>query len=333
MASVARGLAAALVALTIACAGESSKTIPELDVPLTAATRLLVFAPHPDDETLGAAGLIQRVRKAGGAVRVVLMTSGDAFAETRRETPAHPSDFRRSGIVRERESVAAMTRLGLTKSDVVALGFPDMGLCFLASTYLATANAFESPYTDRERPPAAKQVIRGAEYRGIDVRLEAERVITAFKPTVVAMPHSRDEHPDHCATEIFAQRALNLVRRNHGVQPRVLYYVVHYLDWPLSRDAGSGTQLYPPATFPAADDQWRSLSLSESESDLKRQAIAEYTTQVRTMGAFLEAFARHNELFVDGTHKPAEPECWCDDKAVATTLPAPSHRPHPKPHS
>jgi hypothetical protein len=49
------------------------------------------------------------------------------------------------------------------------------------------------------------------------------------------------------------------------------------------------------------------------------------------MGAFLEAFVRHNELFVDGTQKPAEPECWCDDKVVATTLPAPHHRrkPHP----
>jgi len=331
MASVARGLAV-LAALTCACAGDYRQTLPALDIPLTADTRLLVFAPHPDDETLGAAGLMQRVHNAGGAVRVVLMTSGDAFAESRRETPAHPSDFRHSGVVRERESVAAMTRLGLTKADVIPLGFPDMGLCFLASTYLTTANAFESPYTDRERPPAAKQMIRGVEYRGIDVRLEAERVITAFKPTVVAMPHSRDDHPDHCATEIFAQRALNLVRRTHNVQPRVLYYLVHYLDWPLSRDAGSGTQLSPPENFPAAEDQWRSLSLSDAETDLKRQAIAEYTTQVRTMGPFLEAFARHNELFVDGTHKPAEPECWCDDRAVATTLPAPSHRPKAKPH-
>ena len=45
------------------------------------ATRLLVLSPHPDDETLGAAGLIRRVVKAGGTVRVVLLTSGDAFAE------------------------------------------------------------------------------------------------------------------------------------------------------------------------------------------------------------------------------------------------------------
>src|SRR5262245_37483517 len=35
--------------------------------------RLLVIAPHPDDETLGAGGLIQRVIAHHGAVHVVLV--------------------------------------------------------------------------------------------------------------------------------------------------------------------------------------------------------------------------------------------------------------------
>jgi LmbE family N-acetylglucosaminyl deacetylase len=42
-------------------------------------TRLLVISPHPDDEAIAAAGVMQRVRSAGGRVRVVLLTSGDAF--------------------------------------------------------------------------------------------------------------------------------------------------------------------------------------------------------------------------------------------------------------
>src|SRR6202035_4245694 len=41
--------------------------------------RALVISPHPDDATLGAGGLIQRVMHEGGAVRVVEMTGGDAF--------------------------------------------------------------------------------------------------------------------------------------------------------------------------------------------------------------------------------------------------------------
>jgi LmbE family N-acetylglucosaminyl deacetylase len=330
MSSAARCAIAVLLAVGSACATDPP-ALPGLDAPITSAARLLVFAPHPDDETLGAAGLIRRVREAGGAVRVVLMTSGDAFAESRQESAPDAADHRRNAVVREHESIAAMKRLGVDEANVVRLGFPDMGLCFLASTYLTKAAAFESPYTNRERPPAAERVIPGAEYRGIDVRRELERVIAAFKPTLVAMPHARDEHPDHCATEIFAKRALELIEQQRQARPQVLHYLVHYADWPLSRDAGSGMDLEPPANFPAGG-AWRSLPLSESEVDAKRQALAEYATQVRTMGGFLEGFLRRNELFVDDS-AAAAPECWCDEKTVATTLPAASykHRPAAKP--
>ena len=42
--------------------------------------RLLVFAPHPDDETLGAAGLMRRgPAPKGDEVHVVIITNGDGF--------------------------------------------------------------------------------------------------------------------------------------------------------------------------------------------------------------------------------------------------------------
>ena len=44
-------------------------------------TKLLVIAPHPDDEVLGAGGLMQRVRAAGGMVHVVYLTDGDGYPE------------------------------------------------------------------------------------------------------------------------------------------------------------------------------------------------------------------------------------------------------------
>ena len=54
-----------------------------LDVP--EATRLLLIAPHPDDEVLGAGGLMQRVRATGGAVRVVYLTDGDGYPKASRK--------------------------------------------------------------------------------------------------------------------------------------------------------------------------------------------------------------------------------------------------------
>jgi LmbE family N-acetylglucosaminyl deacetylase len=323
--------AAILTVVTLAVAAcAQPATVPDLTLDVPSSTRLLVVAPHPDDETLAAGGLIQRVRAAGGALRIVVMTSGDAFEESlagRRSAQRDASDHRENGILRERESIAAMARLGVDRTHIRLLGFPDMGLCLLASTYLTTAAAYESPYTDRAQPPAAQQMIRGVAYRGIDLRLEMEKVVTEFSPTLVVMPHCEDEHPDHCATHIFARHAVDRVARAHRIAPRILYYVIHRGEWPLR--GGGGAQLNPPADFPPAEGEWRSLRLTEAEATVKRQALFDYATQMHTMGTFLQAFARNNELFLEGEPASA-PECWCDDKTVATTIPPAKYRHKPK---
>src|ERR1700722_5927563 len=80
--------------------------VPSLELAIGPATRLLIIAPHPDDETLAAAGLMRRVISRGGAVHVVWMTSGDGFPEgvETEEGIANPTlqDYRRYGRLRER---------------------------------------------------------------------------------------------------------------------------------------------------------------------------------------------------------------------------------------
>ena len=76
-ASRAAPAAAMLAALALLVTGSASAGAQELP-PLDAATSLLVVAPHPDDETLCCAGIIQRVVHAGGQVSIVWITSGDA---------------------------------------------------------------------------------------------------------------------------------------------------------------------------------------------------------------------------------------------------------------
>src|SRR2546427_43379 len=69
-------LAAAALAVRAGAAApaEAVQSLPRLD----AQTSLLVVAPHPDDETLCCAGVIQRVVRAGGRASIVWITSGDA---------------------------------------------------------------------------------------------------------------------------------------------------------------------------------------------------------------------------------------------------------------
>lgn len=75
------------------------------DAPVSARD-LVVLAAHPDDETLGAGGLIATARAAGHRVTVVLVTDGRASHPVGLVDPAALAD------VREREFHAALALLG-----------------------------------------------------------------------------------------------------------------------------------------------------------------------------------------------------------------------------
>jgi LmbE family N-acetylglucosaminyl deacetylase len=333
---LAGGVVVAVVAAVVSLAAAwpaaqisgPSEPPPQLPAVFDHSTRLLVISPHPDDETLGAGGLMQRVIEHGGSVHVVWVTSGDGFPEgvETEEGVAipRPLDYRSYGNLREKEARAAVGALGVPRQSLSFLGFPDEGICELASTYLsakAKARAFESPYTDRESPPRSDQMVRGVWYLGVDVRRELESAITAFSPTIIATVDPQDEHPDHCSTYIFVREALDALVAKGQPRPRVLEYLIHFRHWPLTSDGGSGTVLSPPADFPPAQGRWVSLALTPDEIVTKKQALLHYHSQLLVMGRFVMAFARDNELFIDG--EPASlPACWCQNgENVAAAVP------------
>lgn len=98
---------------------------------LTRSDRILVVAPHPDDESLGTAGIIRRAVEKKIPTQVVLMTTGDGY---RRAVEVYygiieptAEDFRRLAAVRHLESINAMKELGLKEKDVIFLAYPDGG--------------------------------------------------------------------------------------------------------------------------------------------------------------------------------------------------------------
>jgi LmbE family N-acetylglucosaminyl deacetylase len=310
-----------------------SPAVAPLSIPIGPHTRLVVVAPHPDDEALAAAGLIQRVRAAGGWVRVVVMTSGDGFSEGV-EAAMHVRrpravDYRTYGSVRERETIAAMGQLGLDRGHLEFLGFPDGGLCLIAARdATAGSGAVASPTTGRVSPPSSEQVIRGAAYRGRDLRHELEAILVASQPTVVAIPAQDDRHPDHCATAIFANEAMDAVTREHRLaRPRLLQYLVHADRWP-AVDEPPDSPLSSPATAGTPERNWRTLLLTPEEKAAKRRALDAYATQTLMMGSLFRAFARPNELFLEG-RGTAPSKCWCDDTTVASGPPETDRQPPP----
>lgn len=80
---------------------------------------LLVVAAHPDDETLGAGGLIRRVHEARGNVTVVVATDGEA------SHPNSPSHSRTDLSALRREEVVRAIHILAPEARVLFLGLPD----------------------------------------------------------------------------------------------------------------------------------------------------------------------------------------------------------------
>ncbi|MBZ0223328.1 MAG: PIG-L family deacetylase [Dokdonella sp.] len=158
--------------------------------------RLLVLAPHPDDETLASGELIQIALAAGAHVRVLFVTDGannpwpQRWIEKRLWINA--AARRRWGERRRGEAAAALKVLGEGRITSRFLGFPDQGI---------TAALMDDP--------ALLDALIGE--------------IAGFLPTHLVAPVLGDRHPDHGALHILGELAL--LRTRHDCSR--LGYLVH----------------------------------------------------------------------------------------------------------
>jgi N-acetyl-1-D-myo-inositol-2-amino-2-deoxy-alpha-D-glucopyranoside deacetylase len=170
---------------------------PGIPLTFSAQTRLLVVAPHPDDETIATGLLIQQVRAAGGEVGILLLTSGDnnpwpqRWLERRLRIGA--ADRQRWGRRRHAEMLQALQCLDVPMEALRSLGWPDMGV---TDALLQSGNA------------AVAAIVAA---------------IDRFRPSLVAMPALDDRHPDHGSAHVVVRLAL----AGRAAPPRQLTYLVH----------------------------------------------------------------------------------------------------------
>ncbi|GAA3223413.1 hypothetical protein GCM10017691_10390 [Pseudonocardia petroleophila] len=123
--------------------------------PAALGGRVVVVAAHPDDETLGAAGLMRAVHAAGGRLELVVATDGEAaFPDL--DGPARTA----LAATRRRETDDALAALGLAGVPVHRLGMPDSALDADALTaalepLLRDADAWVAPWTGDPHPDHA----------------------------------------------------------------------------------------------------------------------------------------------------------------------------------
>lgn len=275
--------------------------MPDLE-PFKNNERVMILAPHPDDEAIACAGVIQQALKAGSKVRVVYLTNGDhnelSFIVYEKRLTMRQGEFVHMGKVRRRESISAMKFLGLSENDLVFLGYPDYGTFNIFSQYWGTKKPFRDRLTRISSVPYKENPSYGAEYSGENILNDLTRQIADYRPDKIFVSHPADVNVDHKSLYLFLQVALSDLESKIAA-PKVYPYLVHCVGWPKPRHYHPELVLYPPRKFIGSQIAWRWLSLGFEELDKKYQAILFYKSQTQTSAFYLFAFARENELFGD----------------------------------
>jgi LmbE family N-acetylglucosaminyl deacetylase len=271
--------------------------------------RLLILAPHPDDESLGAAGLAQAVFANGGSVRSVVVTAGDAYVEAIEEETGRKrltrADFIRYGEKRLEESRAAAKLLGKGFLHLDLLGFSDGSIYDMLVSNWRKSHPERSEFTGFDHVLYRIAGDKGIAQDGHDLRNELVAILHDTKPTLIAFPDVMENDSDHAGLGMFTLLAISdwLEDEKTPVNPRLLAYLIHWQHgWPPGSDGEkpvdmSNKPMYLPDDLPLRGHQRSCINLTESQVKLKQQALLQYKTQQRFMAPYLAAFVHTNECF------------------------------------
>jgi LmbE family N-acetylglucosaminyl deacetylase len=255
--------------------------------------RILIVAPHIDDETIGAAGYALDAVANGAEVYVVFMTAGDCnrFSARILHKTLEPSaaNYLSVGRTRIAEAHQAMKMLGIPDDHSFVLGYPDRGLKAILDDRKATIS---SRGTKEHAVPYADAVSPGNAYRFDSVMTDMEHVLAIAQPTTVIAPVAFDEHPDHAAAAMFTELALE----DMHLDPHRLGYLVHAGHIATQLVRMPERALKPPMRMRSFS--WATYPLTPEVQKQKDELLQTYKSQRPYISLLRNAFVRSNELFL-----------------------------------
>lgn len=283
------------------------QTLPDFVMPIMSEMpkphkddKILIFAPHADDETLGVGGYIADAVKSGSNIKVVLITNGDGHristVEQFKKIYPNSKDYIKSGYDRQQESTDALKVLGLSAENIIFLGYPDGGLRYLLEKNWQ--RPYRSPFTKTASTPYNNSYRIGANYTGQDLQTDMAKVINDFSPNIVFVTSPDDIHPDHRSAAYFVQKALVYYQQKYSLY----YYLIHFRNFPRPKGLHPNRLLTPPLKLFTIYDGWLKYTLKENELSLKEDSIKQYASQYKEpfLKSLMQGFAKQNELYHKG---------------------------------
>lgn len=277
---------------------------------------LMVFAPHPDDETLGCAGILYQALQRGERVKVVILTSGDGFPAAASLVARKPldrlseRDFLELARFRQGQSRSAFEVLGGKSADLIFLGYPDSALDQVYRNRGTTP--VRQRFTGKSETYGAdyRTAVRGtpAPYRYEEVLADVTSLLVAHRPRRVCVTAEADQHPDHQAAFRFVRDAVEKMEHRGTLD----VYLIHggpQWPWPLGATPGApyeahevkGAQIPKGVPWPPS----RRVALTPGEAAVKARAIAEQASHLapdapaamQEERTYLQSFVKSEEVF------------------------------------
>jgi len=134
----------------------------------------MVFAPHPDDETIACGGMIAQATASGDEVSIVILADGRYSHKSRFRIWPNPRPDKIRAI-RKQEAIKAADVLGIKMENIHFMDFEDRTLV-----------------------------------QHMDEAMEVVKLhLTKWKPTEVYVPCAGDAHADHAATNEIVLMAVS----------------------------------------------------------------------------------------------------------------------------
>lgn len=271
--------------------------MPEMQLP-KAGQNILIFAPHCDDETIGAGAYIKAALEAGANVKVIMATNGDGHyvgtVEEFGKIYPKSSNYVDSGYTRQNETKSALSVMGLDQNNIIFLGFPDHGTKLMLTKYWD--KAYKSPFTNDTRSPYNNSYHPNQEYTGQNMENDIYEIISKYQPDIVFVTSLHDKHPDHSALYEYVHQAI----LKSGLKPDLYTYIVHFDYFPNPDGLVKNAYLSPPLKLIGFDGVWTKLDLNPDLENLKQISLDKYQTQIKVpfLRKLMVSFIRKNELFL-----------------------------------
>lgn len=239
--------------------------------------RVLIIAPHPDDESIACAGVIRYCSENNISVKIVVLTDGS---------------LRGSTVTRHDETVAAMKFLGVKEENILFLGYKDSTLPSLLNKNWDMNNPYNiSGTTNNGNYSFFYQ--ENATYSGEQLYANLAEIVNKFQPTIIFYPDSEDEQIDHWASNAF----IEYVTAKTGYTGKKYTYIVHDPpNWPNPRNYNPNADLNPPSELTRIGYNWVYFPMNRYQERIKEVALGSYPSQISN-DSYLRSFIRQNELF------------------------------------